>query len=115
MAQGRPGRATSIGHRMTAAAMGDVAAFAAPVGRLQRGDRRFGWLMTAPGLAGLVLIVLFPLMFTIFTSGFEYTLLHRSYDTFVGLENYQSAFAENYFGDSLWVTLKFVVAVVLIE
>jgi len=72
-------------------------------------------MMTAPGLAALMLVVLFPLLFAVFTSGFEYTLLHRSYDTFVGLENYRSAFAQGYFGESLLVTLKFVIAVVMIE
>ena len=84
-------------------------------GGLAQGDRYFGWMMTAPGLAALMLVVLFPLLFAVFTSGFEYTLLHRSYDTFVGLENYRSAFAEGYFGESLLVTLKFVIAVVMIE
>ena len=71
--------------------------------------------MTGPGLGALVLVVLFPLCFTIFTSGFDYTLLHRRFDSFVGVDNYREAFAENYFGESLWVTLKFVVAVVIVE
>src|SRR4051794_35967301 len=84
-------------------------------GRLVRRDRQFGWAMTAPGLAALLLIVLFPLVFAIFTSVFDYTLLHRSYDTFVGLENYRSAFAEGYFSQSLLVTLQFVIAVVVLE
>jgi multiple sugar transport system permease protein len=83
--------------------------------RLQRADRHFGWLMTAPGLAALVLVVLFPLFFAIFTSLFDYTLLHRSYENFTGLENYRTAIGQNYFGESLWVTLKFVVAVVATE
>jgi multiple sugar transport system permease protein len=71
--------------------------------------------MTAPGLSALMLIVLFPLLFTIFTSAFDYTLLHRSFDTFVGLDNYPAAFADEYFAESLLVTLKFVVAVVTLE
>jgi len=82
---------------------------------IDRRDRRFGWLLTAPGLTGLMLVITFPLFFTVFVSGFDYTLIHRSFDTFVGLENYRSAFAENYFGEALWVTLKFVTAVVLLE
>jgi multiple sugar transport system permease protein len=90
-------------------------ALALPSDRLQRNDRRFGWALTLPGLIALLLIVLFPLSFTIFTSAFDYTLLHRSYDTFIGLQNYRDAFAAEYFGQSLWVTLKFVVAVVLLE
>jgi multiple sugar transport system permease protein len=90
---------------MTAIAISDI----------DRRDRRFGWLLTAPGLTALMLVVTFPLFFTVFVSGFDYTLMHRSFDTFVGIENYQSAFGENYFGEALWVTLKFVVCVVLLE
>ena len=90
---------------MTATAISDI----------DRQDRRFGWLLTAPGLTALMLVVTFPLFFTVFVSGFEYTLIHRSFDTFVGIENYRSAFGENYFGEALWVTLKFVVCVVLLE
>jgi multiple sugar transport system permease protein len=83
--------------------------------RISQNDRWFGWAMTIPGLMSLTLVILFPLLFTIFTSGFDYTLLHRSYDTFVGIDNYRAAFEENYFLESLWVTLKFVVAVVILE
>ena len=90
---------------MTAIAISDI----------DRRDRRFGWLLTAPGLTALMLVVTFPLFFTVFVSGFEYTLIHRSFNTFVGIENYRSAFGENYFGEALWVTLKFVVCVVLLE
>ncbi len=92
-----------------------TAAAVVTVNDIVRRDRRFGWFMTAPGLAALVLVVLFPLLFTIFTSTFEYTLVRPGYDTFVGIDNYRSALAENYFGESIWVTVKFVVAVVLIE
>jgi multiple sugar transport system permease protein len=87
----------------------------ATVNEIVRRDRRFGWFMTAPGLAALVLVVLFPLFFTIFTSMFEYTLVRPGYDTFVGIDNYRSAIGENYFAESIWVTVKFVVAVVLLE
>jgi multiple sugar transport system permease protein len=90
-------------------------ALALATDRLERNDRRFGWALTLPGLFALSLIVLFPLFFTIFTSAYDYTLLHRSYDTFIGFQNYRDAFAAEYFGQSLWVTLKFVVAVVLLE
>jgi multiple sugar transport system permease protein len=87
----------------------------AAVDRLQSLDRRFGWAMTLPGLVVLSLVVLFPLVFAIFTSAFEYTLLHRNYDTFVGFDNYLSVWSEGYLGRSLWVTATFVVAVVVLE
>src|SRR5215470_7595664 len=87
----------------------------ATVNEIVRRDHRFGWFMTAPGLIALVLVVLFPLLFTIFTSLFEYTLVRPGYDTFAGIDNYRNALEENYFGESIVVTVKFVVAVVLIE
>jgi multiple sugar transport system permease protein len=82
---------------------------------IDRRDRRFGWSLTAPGLAALMLVIAFPLFFTLFVSAFDYTLMHRSFDSFVGLENYRAGIAEDYFAESLWVTLKFVIAVVLLE
>src|SRR5262245_23514666 len=87
----------------------------ATVNEIVRRDRQFGWFMTAPGLIALVLVVLFPLLFTIFTSLFEYTLVRPSYDTFAGIDNYRNALEENYFGESIVVTVKFVFSVVAIE
>ncbi|HTO83929.1 MAG TPA: sugar ABC transporter permease [Methylomirabilota bacterium] len=77
-------------------------------------DRRFGWALTAPGLTALTLVVAGPLLWTIYISTVGYTLVNPGYD-FVGIDNYRAAFAEDYFGDSLLVTVKFVVAVVIIE
>ncbi len=82
---------------------------------LARRDRRFGLWLTAPGLAALLLVILFPLFFALFTSFYDYTLLHPTHDDFVGLENYRETFEEEYLGSSLWVTVKFVVASVVIE
>jgi multiple sugar transport system permease protein len=84
-------------------------------GALARQDRRFGLLMTAPGLGALLLVVAFPLFFALFTSLYDYTLIRPAYDTFVGLDNYEKALGEDYLRISLWVTAKFVVCVVLIE
>ena len=82
---------------------------------LTQRDRRFGYLLTAPGLAVLVVVVTFPLIFTIFTSFYDYTLLTPNHDAFVGGENYQEAAEEEYLPGSLWVTVKFVLASVVIE
>jgi multiple sugar transport system permease protein len=88
---------------------------AVTVNEIVRRDRRFGWALTAPGLTALVLVVAFPLLFTLVTSAFDYTLVAPGFHTFAGTENYRSAIEENYFGESIWVTVKFVVAVVLLE
>ncbi len=82
---------------------------------LERGDRRFGLMLTAPGLAVLFLVIIFPLLFALITSFFDYTLINPNHDTFVGLDNYQEVLDEEYILTSLWVTLKFVLASVMIE
>jgi multiple sugar transport system permease protein len=82
---------------------------------LARRDRRFGLLLTAPGLAALMLVILFPLFFALFTSFYDYTLLNPTHDDFVALENYQEAVEEEYLAGSFWVTIKFVLASVVIE
>ena len=92
-----------------------TAAAIARTNEIARRDRRFGWLMTAPALAALVLVVTMPLVATIFTSGFDYTITEPTYDTFVGIDNYAATVADGSFVGSLLVTLKFVICVVAIE
>ena len=62
-----------------------------------------------------MLVITFPLIFAFFTSFYDYTLLHPNHDDFIALENYQEAWEEEYLGGSLWVTVKFVLASVVIE
>jgi len=62
-----------------------------------------------------MLVITFPLLFALFTSFYDYTLLTPNHDTFIGLENYREALDEEYLPGSLWVTAKFVVASVVNE
>lgn len=78
-------------------------------------DRAFGLAMAAPGLAALLLVVLFPVLFTLYTSAFDFTLINPTHDTFVGAAHYAEAFRDAEFGNALWVTLGFVLAVVALE
>lgn len=82
---------------------------------LARRDRRFGYLLTAPSLAALMLVITFPLIFALFTSFYDYTLLNPRHDHFVGGENYREAWDEEYLAGSFLVTVKFVLASVIIE
>ena len=82
---------------------------------IQQRDQRFGFLLTLPGLATLFIIIIFPLVFTIITSFYDYTLLNPNHDDFVGLENYQEVLEEEYIGHSVIVTIQFVLAIVFIE
>ena len=82
---------------------------------IQQRDQRFGFLLTLPGLATLFIIIVFPLVFTIITSFYDYTLLNPNHDDFVGLENYQEVLEEEYIGHSVIITIQFVLATVFIE
>lgn len=82
---------------------------------IEREDRRFGWLMTAPGLLLLAMVVLFPILWAGTTSLFDYTLIMPAFDRFVGLDNFGRALGDEGFRHSALLTVGFVVAVVAIE
>ncbi|MBN8187219.1 sugar ABC transporter permease [Salipiger thiooxidans] len=87
----------------------------AHVTTMERENRRFGWLLTAPGLVLLAAVVLFPIVWAGITSFFNYSLIFPGYDDFAGLGNYAKAAADGEFLHSAWITLLFVVAVVAIQ
>jgi len=99
---------------MAATATGNVPA-GGPRRSIAAQDRLFGFLISAPGLAALLLVILFPIFFTIFTSFHDYTLIHPNFETFTGIEKYREALGEEYLRTSIWVTVKFVIASVVIE
>ena len=78
-------------------------------------DRRFGWFMSAPSLALLLAVILFPVFWALFTSVHEFTLIAPNFDTFTGIDNYVAALGDPAFRHSLGLTAFFVAAVVLIE
>jgi multiple sugar transport system permease protein len=92
-----------------------MAAVAAGSATIDRRDRQFGYLMAAPALSALLLVILFPILFALYTSVFDYTLMRPVHDDFIGLTHYRSALGDVEFGHSLWVTLRFVAAVVILE
>ena len=82
---------------------------------MEAADRRFGWFMSAPSLALLLAVILFPVFWALFTSVHEFTLIAPNFDTFTGADNYMAAIGDPAFRHSLWLTAFFVAAVVLIE
>jgi multiple sugar transport system permease protein len=82
---------------------------------IEAANRRFGWLMAAPSLALLFLVILFPVLWALFTSVHDYTLLAPNFDTFTGFANFRTALTDAEFRHSLGLTAFFVVAVVLFE
>ncbi len=80
-----------------------------------RRDRRFGYAMASPSLIVLFLIILFPVLSALFTSLHEYTLIAPNFDTFTGLTNFKLALADAEFRHSAWLTMRFVIGVVVLE
>jgi multiple sugar transport system permease protein len=72
-------------------------------------------MMTTPGLLLLGAVVAFPVVWALFTSLFNYTLLAPGFDDFVGSGNYWRALSDQEFRHAAWVTLTFVAAVVVLE
>jgi len=82
---------------------------------LRRQQKITGVLFISPTAIVLVLIILLPLLFSFVVSFYGYTFIHPRFDQFLGAQNYLRGFQDQYFWNSLEVTLIFVVAVVLVE
>lgn len=82
---------------------------------IESADRRFGWLMSAPSIALLLLVILFPVFWALFTSVHDYTLINPHFDSFTGTENYRKAVNDPEFRHSLTLTFWFVITVVALE
>ena len=83
--------------------------------RIEAADQRFGWMLTAPGILLLGAVIGFPVVWALFTSLFDYTLIMPGYGNFVGLDNYAEALADEEFRHAAWVTLTFVGAIIVVE
>jgi multiple sugar transport system permease protein len=82
---------------------------------IEAGDRRFGWMLTLPGVLMLAAVIGFPVAWALFTSLFDYTLIAPGYENFAGAANYTKALEDGEFLHAARVTLFFVGAVVLLE
>lgn len=78
-------------------------------------DRRYGYLLAAPTVLIVVLIILFPITFALISSFFDYTLINKSFNSFIGIENYINSIKDEQLFNSISVTFFFVILVVLFE
>lgn len=73
-------------------------------------------LMLAPLLIFVIIVAIYPLVFSIFISFFKYRLTDPDQTkTFIGIANYQQAFKDPIVVGSLKTTMKFVVGTVVLE
>jgi multiple sugar transport system permease protein len=86
-----------------------------PVMSLQKGARKFGWIVLSPSLLVIIGIIVYPLLFSLVASFTTYGFLNPNFNQFVGLDNYLAILQDAYFWNSLYVIFKFVVVVVSLE
>ena len=78
-------------------------------------DRRYGYLLAAPTVLIVLLIILFPITFALISSFFDYTLINKSFNNFIWLDNYVNSINDEQLFNAISVTFLFVVLVVIFE
>jgi len=101
--------------RARAAGAGVLRTVQRPGLRLGQRQRLAGWSFVLPTLAVLASVVLVPLLAAVLFSLSSYTFLRPRLQPLVGLGNFWAALADQYFWNSSWVTIKYVVLVVAVE
>ncbi len=70
-------------------------------------DRQLKWVYTAPAVLFVILMMLFPILYTFRLSFFEWSMSSVAPPEWVGLDNYISLATEGRFWDSVRLTLMF--------
>ncbi len=81
-------------------------------------ERRLAWLMTAPSMLLIALVAVYPIVYAIWLSLHEYSLIEAGLSRWAspaGLGNYIDAFEDPEFRKSVGITLVFSVASVFLE
>jgi multiple sugar transport system permease protein len=81
-------------------------------------ERRLAWLMTAPSLLLIALVAVYPILYAIWLSLHEYSLIEEGLSRWAspaGLGNYIDAFGDPEFRKSVYVTLIYSVTSVALE
>ncbi|MGQ3214310.1 MAG: carbohydrate ABC transporter permease [Shinella sp.] len=81
---------------------------------IARNRVRAGWSFAAPGLAMLVVVMGFPLLYALAISLSSMTMIHPALN-FAGLTNFLNVMSEPLFWHSLWLTLRYSAAAVIGE
>lgn len=81
----------------------------------RQGERRFGWGMTVPTLAALVVVVGFPLLFALWVSVHDYDLTEGGIGDFIGGANYARTLTDDLIATAAANTAVYSGSVVAIE
>ena len=77
--------------------------------------RRAAWVLIAPGVAILLALNVFPIVYALYISGHYWTLARVQPPRFAGLSNYQDLFSDERFRNAVLVSMKFIGLAVSIE
>ena len=94
--------------------MADAAVQASTQRRRSRGipERRLAWLMTTPSLLLIALVAVYPILYAIWLSMHEYSLIRAGVSRWAspaGLGNYIDAFQTPEFVDSIIITFVYTI------
>jgi multiple sugar transport system permease protein len=81
-------------------------------------ERRLAWLMTAPSMLLIALVAVYPIIYAIWLSMHEYSLIRAGVSRWAspaGFGNYIDAFQSAEFVDSIVITFVFTIASVALE
>jgi multiple sugar transport system permease protein len=81
-------------------------------------ERRLAWLMTTPSLLLIALVAVYPILYAIWLSLHEYSLIRAGVSRWAspaGLGNYIDAFETPEFVDSILITFVFTISSVFLE
>jgi multiple sugar transport system permease protein len=81
-------------------------------------ERRLAWLMTTPSLLLIALVAVYPILYAIWLSLHEYSLIRAGVSRWAspaGLGNYIDAFQDSEFVDSVVTTFIFTISSVFLE
>lgn len=82
---------------------------------MKKNNKLYAYLMSSPAMLVLTVLSLFPLLFVIYYSFTDYYYLAAGEPNFVAFANFKELFADEYFRQALWNTLKFTVLAVIFE
>ena len=72
------------------------------------------YFMIAPAMIGIILFVIYPVLYLVKLSFYKYNLLNKDKSKFVGLDNFKEIFSREDFYNSLFTTVIYTVGVVFL-
>lgn len=78
-------------------------------------DRNLQWFYTTPAVLFVAIMMLFPILYTFRLSFYEWSMSSIEPPEWVGVSNYTSLFRDERFWNSVWITLYFTGAALIVE